>query len=227
MMQLGLRACAALLIFGGIPPRHDMGGATRGNDVYLVGGIDVSQVPSADLLHASISAGTLGSFVVQSPQLPSPRYGAAAVAYQGNLYVIGGNQAFNSGPVLAEVMMYPITADGTLAAGTATLSLLSPRFLAGAAAYNKHLYVTSGATTANEISTTTDVLVGTLNGAGNVTAWVKNPNSLPTLNGPYVRSPATAQNGYLYVFGWQYSAFGRLDPAFGTIGNADGGSQSH
>ncbi len=211
--------------------RHDYGVASTASDVYLIGGIDTSGTAYNDIQHAAVSGGVLSGFTTLPITLPTPRYGVAAVAYNGYLYTIGGNQQLNGGPVVADVHFAPIQNDGTL--GTtlaATLSLPGPRYLAGAAAWNGRLYVTSGTTDtsgSNGATALREVLVGTINPSdGTITSWTTNAALLPTNNGPYgyLRAPAAIENGYLSIYGWQYQALGHIDPITGTIGNNDGGS---
>jgi hypothetical protein len=194
--------------------------------LYVLGGTELNTDTSCkntgladslcnDVQYAQINAdGSVGAFANTS-YFATPRTRFAAVAYNGYLYVIGGNKTGSTTACVNtaattdcnDIQYAAIGANGTLGAFTVNTNYFSfPRADFAAAAYNGYLYIIGG----NEVPTDTncknsgtsnvcnDVQYAQFNSNGSVGTFTTNTNyfSIPR----YLLS-ATAYNGYLYVAG--------------------------
>ncbi len=185
-------------------------GANRSTNKYLyvVGGLDGTTVLDT-IERAEISADGNVYPPVGGPvagNLSTPRYGAAVVAWNDYIYVIGG---FGAGNVpLDTIERFTIDSAGALVGGT-TMSLTMPFGIGdqAAAVINGWLYIAGGATTARGAAqTNTDLAAraqllpnGEFDGAG----WELLPNlPLPTGGGRFVQLAALDSGlNYLYYIG--------------------------
>jgi N-acetylneuraminic acid mutarotase len=158
--------------------------------LYVLGGLDDSGADLNDVQVGSINAnGTAGAWTTTTP-LSIARDAHASVAFNGFLYVLGGNS--NAGP-LSDVQFTAVNANGTVGAWTATTAFNTARFGHASIAYNGYLYVIGGSAT----NLLDDVQFAPINEDGTVGSFA------PTTTLPSVRSSHTsvAYNGYLYVIG--------------------------
>jgi hypothetical protein len=130
--------------------------------VYVFGGTDTGSTPVASVYRATIEAdGRLGAFAVQ-PSLPGGRTHAQATRFGSHIVVTGGEH-------FADVSVFDIDANtGSLGAPRATLILPAVTDHHAAARWQSHLYIVGGYR-AGKLSS--EVLVGDVDGDGNVTKW--------------------------------------------------------
>lgn len=119
---------------------------------------------------------------------PTRRKHPASVAYNGYLYVIGGDVP---GPGLSDVQVAPIYANGTLGSWISTTSLPTYVRQPSCSAYDGYLYVLGSGL----------VRVARIEADGTVRAWMVAADSQPWTG------QVVASNGYLYVLGEQGDFF--------------------
>lgn len=133
------------------------------------------------------------------------RRGLSAVAYNGYLFAIGGNDAGCAGTNAACGTVYyaKVGANGEPISWTATSSLTVDRFNFGAVVYGNRIYVAGGQTDA-ALTGSTSVESATINPDGTLNAW--STTGMPDLT---TGSNPTAMwgesllqyNGYIYLVG--------------------------
>ncbi len=167
--------------------------------LYVIGGED-GITHKNDIQHCPINAdGSVGTCVQQLAAFTTARDKHTSVAYNGYLYVIGGEDS--SGTGLNDIQHCPINADGSV--GTCvqqTNAFTTPRFFHTSVVYNGYLYVIGGYGGAilNDIQHI-QITTGTPTGNGAVGATTQQTNKLWTAR--YGLS-SVAYNGYLYeMFG--------------------------
>ncbi len=195
-------------------PEAVSGGVRTGNQyLYVVGGLQGAVV--LDTIERA-EIGTDGSLYPpnggpQAGNLSTPRYGAAVVAWNDYIYVIGG---YGVGNVpLNTIERFTIDATGTLV-GNTTMSLTMPVGIGdqAAAIVNGWLYIAGGSTTARGASQVNIDLAARAqllpNGEFDAAGWEILPNlPLPTGGGrfvPVVNATAEPQDGsytFLYYIG--------------------------
>ena len=157
--------------------------------LYAIGGGSSSASNGVAYAPLSPTTGAVGTWQNTST-LNIPRRVFAAAAYNGYLYVIGGDSAGN----IASVEYAPVHGDGTLGTWMTTTSFSgSGRKGLTAAAYNGYLYIAGGANT-SYLNTTE---YAPINSNGTVGAWVTG-TSFTTAR--YTHAMAV-YNGYLYIAG--------------------------
>ncbi|HRY97206.1 MAG TPA: hypothetical protein P5147_27340, partial [Myxococcota bacterium] len=157
--------------------------------LYVVGGGTVPGLLN-DVQVAPLQAdGTVGAWTATTA-LPSARSDHTCAAYNGYLYVLGGNDGTSR---LNEVLFAPINANGTVGAWTATTSFTTARGGHTTVVYNGYLYVLGGHTG----SYRSDVQVAPINANGTVGAWTAT-TSFPTAR---LGHASVVYNGRLYVLG--------------------------
>lgn len=132
-----------------------------------------------------------------------------SVAYNGNLYIIGGCTAYTSGNCSAwstAVQHATINADGSLGSWTATdntvdQQLATGRALGGAIGYSGRIYIVGGSTPSSPFDNS--VLYATLSTTGVITGWTdtsaqSTSGFLPTGRRAFGISTS---GGYMYVAG--------------------------
>ena len=131
--------------------------------LYIMGGDSGSEYLN-DVQYAPINGdGTLGSWITAA-SFNTGRYYFASAAYDGYIYVMGGN----SGTALDDVQYAPIKSDGSIGAWITSTSLPAGRFGHGGEAYNGYLYVIGGLDPAHYPWFLSDVQYALLNaGAAN------------------------------------------------------------
>ncbi len=185
-------------------------GANRSTNQYLyvVGGLDGTTVLDT-IERAEIAADGSIFPPVGGPvagNLATARYGAAVVAWNDYIYVIGGYGAGNV--PLNTIERFTIDATGNLVGGT-TLSLTMPVGLGdqAAAVINGWLYIAGGSTTARSAAQINTDLVARAqllpNGEAEGSGWELLPNlPLPTAGGRMVVDVSWGTGlSYLYYIG--------------------------
>jgi N-acetylneuraminic acid mutarotase len=159
--------------------------------LYVIGGSD-GKNPLADVQVAAIASdGKIGPWA-SAGSFTGARSEHAALAANGNLYVVGGLDG--SGKALADVQMAAIHADGTLGTWSTTGSLPSPRTRHAALAWGDDLYVVGGSDGKMLLG---DAIRAPLSATGTVGAFVA-AAALPSPRGDL---QAVAHGGYLYLLG--------------------------
>ncbi|MDZ7744294.1 MAG: LamG-like jellyroll fold domain-containing protein [Candidatus Saccharibacteria bacterium] len=160
--------------------------------MYILGGWDGSST-FGDVYYVLINGdGTLGSWSA-TESLTTPRRYHEAVAHNGYIYVLGGQNASNTR--LNDVQYAEIQADGTLGAWAgAGAKFTNARHVHTAVAYNDHLYIAGGSTSGG---LTNNVQYASINQDGTINAW-RDTASLVTARSFHSMA---ADGGYLYVTG--------------------------
>jgi hypothetical protein len=196
--------------------RWGAGGASAGGRVYVVGGCTSASSPctayvtTAGAEYSQILNGGTGltsqtnaSAWSTGTTLPTATADFMSVAFNDNIYVIGGCTAYSGGACTTwstQVIHAPIGADGSIGTWTATsgagadTQFPTATSLAGAIAYADHIYIVGGTTSSG---LTTSVYFGTVSATGGITSWTAT-NSLPAGRSNF--GIATA-GGFLYVTG--------------------------
>jgi hypothetical protein len=122
------------------------------------------------------------------------RQGAASVAYNGYIYVLGGYDSSQNTYVFNSVIYAPLNNDGSIGSWSITTSFTSGRQRFAAVAYNNYMYILGGRdpTTSTNYN---DVQYAPINSTGTLGAWVAT-TSFTTARENH---SAVAYNGYLYV----------------------------
>ncbi len=178
---------------------------TAGNDE---GNIDFAT--SGQLSRASLTGGSVGTWTGGST-FTTARSSQGTVAYNGYMYVIGGDSGSNT--AISSVQYVPINSNASLGTWAATTALPAVRTNFSAVAYNGYIYVAGGTDGTNPYA---DVLYAAINSDGTLGSW-KTGTSFTT-----ARSGAgtVAYNGYLYVYGG-YNGGGLADVQYAPL-NGDG-----
>lgn len=159
-----------------------------------------------------ITAGTAGAWS-SSSALPSGRLRLAAVTHGDFAYAIGGLD--ESATVLSEVLVAPISANGSVGGWNATTALPSGRQWHYSIVYNGFLYVMGGSPDFTTI--VSDVLFAPIHEDGTVGAW---STTSPLPSGRYGHT-SVAYNGFIYVMGG-YDGVATLNEVLVAPINADG-----
>jgi N-acetylneuraminic acid mutarotase len=167
--------------------------------LYVIGGLIYSS-PVADVHVAPIRAdGTLGEWSAVT-SLPTATSKHDSVAYNGHLYVLGGD---DPNPwELSRVIVATINADGSLGAWSSTTSLPTPCVRPRAVAYNGFLYSIGGDRFSG--GPLGDVLVAPLNDDGSVGDW----SATTAISPPRRGAASIAHAGFLYAIGGTISGQG-------------------
>jgi N-acetylneuraminic acid mutarotase len=169
--------------------RSDFASAVYNGYIYVMGGeTGASTHYTRTIEYAPINSnGTVGSWTSASNQFATGRNGAAGAAYNGYLYIIGGQNT--SGTNLADVQYAPLNSNGTVGTWTTTTAFSSGRYEAAAVAYKGYVDPSSG--------TTNTVQYAPLNSNGTIGSWVIT-NSFVTARA-YLG--VVAYDGFLYMIG--------------------------
>ncbi len=123
--------------------RSQAAAALSGGRLFVIGGTAEGGAPLAEVWSAPLDAsGTgVGDWVAE-PALPGPRTAASAVAAGGFLYVLGGEAATG---LSGEVLVAEQHGDGRLGAWRSAGQLPAGRARAGAALFDRNVYLAGGA----------------------------------------------------------------------------------
>lgn len=164
--------------------------------LYVLGGAASGTTTARDdVQYAQLSppgsvAGT--SFSTASNAFTNTRYAFGSVAYNGNMYVIGGVNA----PGGTDVRYRPIQSDGNITgAWTSANAMNVGRQWTHAVAYNGYIYVPGGVSGGVPVNTTSYVPI---NSNGSLGTWANVANNFSNARDS---SGVVAYNGYLYVLG--------------------------
>jgi len=184
-----------------------------GGYIYTIGGSSGSsnvknvywaQLPltSSAITAADPGAGACTNWCTNSVyDLVAARQGLSGVVYNGYLYAIGGKDSScaTTNNACNTVYYAKLGANGEPLAWTATSSLVTARFFAGAVVYNNRIYVAGGQTTAS-LNGDQTIESATLNPDGSLSAWsTTGMTSIPTA-GRWGHT-LLQYNGYLYLVG--------------------------
>lgn len=167
--------------------------------LYVAGGTNGS-ANSATVYYARVNAnGTLGNWATTT-SLPQAQVSHSTVAYNGRLYIVGGNP----GSCISTVRYATINANGTLGGWSTTSALPDARcgIVEAATVSNGRIYVVAGF---DNSFPTTSVLYATVNANGTLGAWQTNATTLATSR---EYAAVEAANGYLFAIGGQTQPFG-------------------
>ncbi len=190
--------------------RRDFGAVAYNGFMYIMGGqhsaSDTSCNPTAsarcsDVQYAPIKAnGTLGTWAATT-SLPAVRNGFGAAAYNGYLYVVGGQ----AGTYLNTVVYAPIKADGTIGSWQSANSFTGARGALSVTAYNGYIYLFGGYDGTNYHA---DTQLAQINASGSLGQWFTT-TSIATARGN--QAAVNGNNGYLYVLGGYPTSGTRLN----------------
>ncbi len=175
------------------------------NYAYVIGGASGASWTATIYYAPMNSDGSVGSWTTASSSLPTAVNNESAVAYNGYLYVMGGDSA--SG-LRSSVYYAPLNSDGSVGAWQTGSSLPSPVANGAAVEANGYLYIFGG----DDSGVLTSAYYTKINSDGSVGAW-QTGNSLPSGNS---YASAAIFNGYVYVTG------GTASGVFYATLNADG-----
>ena len=184
-----------------------------GGYLYAMGGSNGTTY-TADTYYAPFNAnGTLGSWSATSGLQLARRY-ASAVAYNGYVYIFGGDVG-SPGTVTTskETEAAPINANGTLGSWSVGNDMPTALYAFGAATWNGRVYLTGG----NPGGATDAVSYASLS-SGTIGSW----NTGTSFTTARYAHATVAYNGYLYVIGGTTSSNSLLgDVQYAPI-NSDG-----
>jgi hypothetical protein len=144
------------------------------------------------------------------------RYGATSVAYNGYVYVMGGN---GSG-YYSDALFAPINSNGTLGAWTATTGFSGVgsggRNGATSVVYNGYVYIMGG----YNGGYLSDTLYAPINSNGTLGSWTVASNFSGVGSGARFAASTVVYNGYVYIMGG-YNGSYLSDTIYSKI-NADG-----
>ena len=175
--------------------------------IYVIGGTDGFVASMTEVSIAPINTdGTVGTWSTTTA-LPSIRGRHASVAYDGFLYVVGGEDENSN--VVGDVFVAPLNTDGSVGAWSTTTALPSGRRHPASVAYNGFLYSIGGAP-----GPLADVLVAPINADGSIGGWT----ATTSLSSGRSLHTSLAYNGFIYVIG----GTGPASDVFVAPLNADG-----
>lgn len=178
------------------------GSASHKNYIYVVGGRSGASTYLNDIQFAPISNvdGTVGAWTATTSTFTNSREAMGAVAYYGNLYVIGGN---NGATHYNDVQRAKIDNTGNITTAFASdAAFTNPRRNLRAFGHNGYLYISGGNNGGTMYGDTQYAkLTGT---TGTILSWETNKHNLTTARTGHA---STAYNGYLYSIGGCTTAF--------------------
>lgn len=175
--------------------RYGHGTVAYNGYLYVMGGQNSSNTSLNNIQYAAVNSnGNTGVWQSNTVNLPVAMSRFGVVAYNGYMYVVGGNTTGVG--AISGVYYAPINSDGSIGNWTATTSLAVTRQSTQATVYNGYLYIAGGLTTGATQSN--EVLYAPINANGTIGSWITSPNSFA--NARYGLA-VQAYNGYLYVVG--------------------------
>lgn len=200
--------------------RHAHASVAYDGYLYILGGYDDNNgTYLQDVQYAPVSGGTVGTWQTASNNLPSVRDSLSAVAYNGYLYAIGGEDS--SGNSMGNLEYAPLGSNGDVGAWqSATNNFTTAREEFGAVAYAGYLYVFGGSNNGSDLD---DVQYAPLNADGSVGSWQTSPHTLPVTLDSFA---STVYNGYIYIISglasgstYQSSAYFARIGSGGSVGS--------
>jgi uncharacterized membrane protein YcaP (DUF421 family) len=124
--------------------RAHFGAVAYNGYLYVMGGLAANNVHFNDVQYAPINTdGTIGTWKTTS-SFTNIREGLGAVAYNGYLYVMGGDNYIGTSVFYNDVQYAPINPNGSVGTWSTTTNLNSPRSSFGTTINNGYLYVIGG-----------------------------------------------------------------------------------
>ncbi len=160
--------------------------------VYVIGGYAPTATSTVRFAQMQSSTGALGSWT-DTTALPAGITGHSSVAYNGYLYVIGGN---TEAGLTSTVRYAQINATGSLGAWADTQALPTSTYVLSSVAYSGYMYEIGGYN-ATSTNVTSAVRYARINATGSLGAWT-NTQAMPTGTGNH---SSVVSNGYVYVIG--------------------------
>ncbi|MGH7234709.1 MAG: hypothetical protein ACREF7_04695, partial [Candidatus Saccharimonadales bacterium] len=210
-----------------MPGRSGLSAVAYNGYLYVMGGYsgtatgDCANYCNGTFYAPINSNGTIGSWTATTSftttSMPT-RESFGAVAYNGYLYVMGGEAGAASGDCATSfcngTFYAPINANGTIGSWTATTSFTATsmpgRYSFGAVAYNGYLYVMGGASNVSSGDCAANYCNGTfyapINSNGTIGSWSATTSFTATSMPARDYFGAVAYNGYLYVIGGSSNA---------------------
>ncbi len=146
-----------------------------------------------------LSDGSVGAWTLQLNAMPENRYAFGLTVYNGNIYIISGN----NGSEQQNTYYTKINANGSVNTSW-TLSpniITGPRYWLAATAYDGYLYASGGRLEGGlDINSYSDVWKTKVNADGSIGTW-STTTAMPTARAYHSMA---AYNGYMYIAGGQY-----------------------
>lgn len=166
--------------------------------VYVIAGSvnGGGDITTQTVEYAPINAnGTLGSWVADTHEIPAARVYPAAAAYNGYMYMSGG-QATGGGAFLKSILYAPISSAGALSGNWASAGGDTTNGGSGASlvAYNGYLYSLGGWDGTTDYNT---VQYAAINSNGTIGAW----NSTSSFTTGRSNLSPFVYGGYMYIAG--------------------------
>jgi N-acetylneuraminic acid mutarotase len=179
--------------------RSQLALVTYNNYLYAVGGEDAtSRYNLVSYAPISSSTGAITSNWAATTTFTTARRGLSSVAYNGYIYVLGGN---TGAATLQDVQYAPLQSNGTITAGTwqTTTPMQWGRENSFAVASNGYIITSSGRVTGNAASALYDVSTVPILSNGSLGEWHQGGNT-PSSNKRYAVA-GTMYQGVLYQAG--------------------------
>ncbi len=184
--------------------------------LYILGGINSSGTTINTTDYAQINSnGSIGGWN-PTTVLPAVNDSFAAAAYNGYLYIFGGENT-NNADNYTETDSIPINSNGTLGTSWSSANSGFSSGLRGesAVAYNGYMYILGGDYGGSNVNT---VWSATINSGGMLSAWGTTSSFATTR----VLLGAVAVNGYMYIAGGYNSTSGLLNDVQVAAINSNG-----
>ena len=174
------------------------------------------------------TAGTVGTWTTTT-SFSQSRYGHSSVAYNGYVYVMGGNDSVTTYSDVQYALICTGANNGIGGCGatagtvgtwttTTSFTALNPRLKASAVVYNGNLYLVGGT---NSGVSTNQVIYAPFSANGTVGAWQANASLLTARDS----NTAVVHNGYMYTLGgFDGTAIERADVEYALINNGGAGT---
>ena len=167
--------------------------------LYIIGGINSSSTYLNDIQYCPLNSnGSVGTCTQQTNAFTTPRSGQSSVAYNGYLYIVGGN---GGGTLQNDIQYCPLNSNGSVGTCTQqTNKFTTARMQHSSIVYNGYLYIVGGydgsSTCTNNVCN--DIQYCPLNSNGSVGTCTQQTNAFTT--GRYSHA-SVEYNGYLYIIG--------------------------
>jgi N-acetylneuraminic acid mutarotase len=169
--------------------------------IYVIGGYDGTNDTNTVYYGAIDTPGGAAPSWTSGGTFTTARAGHSTVAYNGYLYILGGQTATNT--QTNEVRYAPINADGSIGTWNTTTTFTASigRADMAAFAYQGYMYVVGGIS--GSATYYNDVRSAPINSTGTLGTWVDGGNNFTTARAGHT---ALAYNGYIYVLGGETAA---------------------
>jgi N-acetylneuraminic acid mutarotase len=210
----------ATTLTGGIV---EAGTTTYNNFIYSVGGstaasgLAATGTPTTTVNFASVnpSNGSVGTWT-STTSLPTAVMGGAAVAYNGYLYLVGGDNGTNT---VSSVYYAPLNANGTVGTWQTTTALgYGATTQLSLIVSNGYMYAVGGNQGGN--SGVNYVDAASINANGTLGSW----STTTTLPDVLWATSAVISNGYIYVFGGLSGSTPQKNVYYSSLTNGTVGS---